>query len=589
MLYCVIMADFINVRISGANGDGIESASMLLAKTIGKNKFHLFGFRSYQSVIRGGNVWFQISIGNKKPLSIGNEVDILVALDIDAIKNNIDALSKNGIILYDEKIPNVLDQLKGSDITALPFPMLDVAVKVGGTSIYRNTFVIGIISKMLNLSKESIQSTITEIFKRKPDVVKTNIDVAMAAYDTNITYDISRFKLTATDERGDKYLLSGNDAIALGAVASGCKFYAAYPMTPASSIMDWFASHEEHGILYKQPEDEITAINMTIGAASAGVRAMCGTSGGGFSLMVEALGLAGMLEVPIVVIESQRGGPSTGLPTKTEQGDLLFVSHASQGEFPRVVIAPRTVEECFYEMANAFNIAERYQCPVIVMLDLFLSEHVETVDIDPSRIIVDRGLVIKENIDNKRFKRYLITKNGISPRALPGSKGLAFVAPSDEHDEYGDLVSDTRAGTPEGKIIRMQMHEKRMKKIDTMFEENTITLPEVINERAKIFLVTFGSSTNSCIEAMNLLKDMGIDIGIISFSYMLPFNSEKIKSLLENKQLIDVECNYTGQLSKLIAMYTGILIKDKILKYDGEALSSNDIIDAVKNILKKSV
>ncbi len=583
------MVDFVNVRISGANGDGIESAAMLLAKAIGKNKFHLFGFRSYQSVIRGGNVWFQISISNKKPLSIGNDVDILVALDIDAIKNNISSLNEKGIILYDEKIPNVLEQLKGSNLIALPFPMLDVAVKVGGTSIYRNTFVIGIIGKMLGLSKESIESTITEVFKRKPEVVKTNIDVAMAAYDTAISYDISRFKIIATGERGDKYLLSGNDAIALGAAAAGCKFYAAYPMTPASSIMDWFASHEDHGILYKQPEDEITAINMTIGAASAGVRAMCGTSGGGFSLMVEALGLAGMLEVPIVVIESQRGGPSTGLPTKTEQGDLLFVSHASQGEFPRVVIAPRNVEECFYEMANAFNIAERYQCPVIVLLDLFLSEHVETVDIDPSRIVIDRGLIVMENKDGKRFKRYLITKNGISPRALPGTSGLAFVAPSDEHDEYGDLVSDTRAGTPEGKSIRMQMHEKRMRKIDTMFEENNIPLPEVINENAKIFFVTFGSSTNSCIEAMNILKESEVDIGVISFSYMLPFNSDKIKQLLENKNLIDVECNYTGQLSKLIAMYTGVLIKDKILSYDGEALSSRDVAERVKIILKKGV
>jgi 2-oxoglutarate ferredoxin oxidoreductase subunit alpha len=583
------MVDFVNVRISGANGDGIESAAMLLAKAIGKNKFHLFGFRSYQSVIRGGNVWFQISISNKKPLSIGNDVDILVALDIDAIKNNISSLNEKGIILYDEKIPNVAEQLKGSNLIALPFPMLDVAVKVGGTSIYRNTFVIGIIGKMLGLSKESIESTITEVFKRKPEVVKTNIDVAMAAYDTAISYDISRFKIIATGERGDKYLLSGNDAIALGAAAAGCKFYAAYPMTPASSIMDWFASHEDHGILYKQPEDEITAINMTIGAASTGVRAMCGTSGGGFSLMVEALGLAGMLEVPIVVIESQRGGPSTGLPTKTEQGDLLFVSHASQGEFPRVVIAPRNVEECFYEMANAFNIAERYQCPVIVLLDLFLSEHVETVDIDPSRIVIDRGLIVMENKDGKRFKRYLITKNGISPRALPGTSGLAFVAPSDEHDEYGDLVSDTRAGTPEGKSIRMQMHEKRMRKIDTMFEENNIPLPEVINENAKTFFVTFGSSTNSCIEAMNILKESEVDIGVISFSYMLPFNSDKIKQLLENKNLIDVECNYTGQLSKLIAMYTGVLIKDKILSYDGEALSSRDVAERAKIILKKGV
>lgn len=581
------MPDDISIRITGANGDGIESASMLLAKAIGKNKFHVFGFRSYQSVIRGGNVWFQIRVSNNKIYTIGNTVDILVALDLEGIKNNIDALSEKSIILYDSKIPGVEEALKGSNIKAVPLPMLDIAVKLGGTSIYRNTFVIGIIGRILNLSKDSITDTINELFRRKPEVIAPNVSVAMEAYTMQINEDFSVFNIKATGSRGDKYLLSGNEAIALGAAAAGCKFYAAYPMTPASGIMDWFATHEEHGILYKQPEDEITAINMTIGAASAGVRAMCGTSGGGFSLMVEALGLAGMLEVPIVVVESQRGGPSTGLPTKTEQGDLLFVSFASQGEFPRVVIAPRDIEECFYEMANAFNIAERYQCPVIVLLDLFLSEHVETIDLDPSKIIIDRGMVVSEQIGQTRFKRYELTQTGISPRSLPGAKGLAFVAPSDEHDEYGDLVSDTRAGTPQGRDIRLKMHSKRMRKIDTMLEENTLPLPATINPEAEMMLVTFGSSESACIEALRMLNSNGINIGLIAFSYMLPFNTQKIIPLLNGKRLITVECNSTSQLSKLIAMHTGIIINEHILRYDGEAITSAEIYNQVQMMIKK--
>ncbi|MFP3278540.1 MAG: 2-oxoacid:acceptor oxidoreductase subunit alpha [Candidatus Micrarchaeota archaeon] len=559
------------IRIGGANGDGIDSAGLMLASIFKKMGYNIFAFRGYQSVIRGGVVWYQVRISNEKLYSYGNEIDLLIAFSQEAVQQSIELVKENGVLIYDSNIGNVATK---QGIKLMPIPLTELAIKAGG-SIYRNTISIGIACKILGLSGDAAKEVLSSRFKNKPDVLESNLKAFELGYNA-----VEPLLKAPQPGKGAKYLLNGNNALALGAYAAGCKFYAAYPMTPASGIMEWFANHEELGVFFKQTEDEIAAINMTIGAASAGVRAMCGTSGGGFSLMVEALGLAGMIEAPIVVVDSQRTGPSTGLPTKTEQGDLLFVMHASQGDFPRIVIAPRSIEECFYIGANAFNLAEKYQCPVIILLDLFLSEHIESVDIDPSKVSIDRGKIQKEPV--KDFKRYQITDDGISPRSLPGTKGLAFVAASDEHDEYGNLISDVLVGLPEYAELRKKMHEKRLRKLETMIKNNDIEMPMVLNENADIFIVTFGSSTESSIEAISLLKERGINAGLIAFSYLYPMKSEEVKKLLSGKRLVDVECNATGQLAKLIAMNTGIIIKDKVLRYDGEAITSKEIADGVE-------
>jgi 2-oxoglutarate ferredoxin oxidoreductase subunit alpha len=326
---------------------------------------------------------------------------------------------------------------------------------------------------------------------------------------------------------------------------------------------------------------------MAIGAASAGVRAMCGTSGGGFSLMVEALGFAGMIEVPLVVVNSQRTGPSTGLPTKTEQGDLLFVMHASQGDFPRIVVAPRSLKECFNVGAEAFNLADRYQVPVIVLLDLFLSEHVENVDggFDVDSVTIDRGKLVSSNTSGGRFKRYEITDDGVSPRVIPGTPGAEFIAPSDEHTEYGDLVSDALAGIDEYVEVRRQMNSKRMRKIDTMLKNENIFFPHVDGE-GDYYFVTFGSTTDAAIEAIELLKGRGVKVGLISFDYLMPLDREKTTTILQGKKLIDVECNFTAQLAKVIMMNTGIDIPNRILKSDGEAITGEEIARGAVDVIK---
>jgi 2-oxoglutarate/2-oxoacid ferredoxin oxidoreductase subunit alpha len=564
----------VSIRIAGANGDGVESTGALLGKIAASNGMEVFGNRGYQSVIRGGHVWYQIRIGDEKLYSAGDSIDVLVALNQDSITNQKSHLSEKAIVIYDSAKCNV-KELEGHSYKLLGIPLMEIVLAANGDAIMRNMVSIGAVLKVVGIDISLFDAVINKMFLRKGiDVVNKNIKVATDGYSYKGVENVYSIK----GDGKPRYLLDGNTAVSLGAYAAGCKYYAAYPMTPASGILQWFAAHADRGVLYKQTEDEIAAINSAIGASSAGVRAMCGSSGGGFALMVEALGLAGMLETPIVVAESQRTGPSTGLPSKTEQGDLLFVMHASQGEFPRIVVAPRSMEECFSLTADAFNLADRYQCPVIVLMDAFISERVESVaNFDADSIKIDRGKMASGA--SGRFKRYELTEDGISPRSVPGMKGLSFVAPSYEHNEYGELVSDVLSGLDEHVEMRKKMQEKRMRKMDTMLKNETCFVPNIENANAKHFLVTFGSTTSVAREAMVALNKKGLDFGLISFNYLLPLDEGKTASMLKGKHLIDVECNYTAQLAKAIRMATGIEMKDMILRYDGENITCGEIAE----------
>ena len=516
--------------------------------------------------------------------SHGDQADVLIALNQDAITNQAPHLRQGASVIYDPTKIKV-DSLDASKYKLAPVPMLDIAMQVSGDPIMRNTVAIGATLRLLGIDMKVFEDVIKGMFSRKGEkVVSSNIMAASKGYGIEGLNTIHQIK----GDGRSRYVLDGNTALAIGAYAGGCKFYSAYPMTPASSILHWFAAHADRGVFFKQTEDEIAAINMAIGASNTGVRAMCGTSGGGFSLMVEGLGLAGMLETPLVVVESQRTGPSTGLPTKTEQGDLLFVMHASQGEFPRIVVAPRSVEESFYIAAEALNLADRYQCPVIILMDLYISEHVETVDgFDIDSVAIDRGKVVTSNPEQGRFKRYLYSPDGISPRAFPGTPGTEHVAPSDEHDEYGDLVSDALSGIDKYVEVRRKMMKKRMDKIETMLKNEKVFAPGIYNEGADFFLVTFGSTTEPAMEAVEILKGKGFNAGVISFSYLMPLDRERTLEILRGRRLIDVEVNYTAQLSQVIMMNTGIEIKDRILKYDGEALTGEEIADGVVPLVSK--
>jgi 2-oxoglutarate ferredoxin oxidoreductase subunit alpha len=572
------------IRIAGANGDGVESSGELLIKVASRNGFHVFGYRGYQSIIRGGHVWYQIRISDQELHSHGERVDILVALNQDCIKNQKSHLNDGAVVIYDPSKINV-KELEGMNVRPVPIPILDIAVKISGDPIMRNVAAIGAVLKFVGINIKAFNDVVTSRFLRKGQkIVDNNMAIATEAYNYQGVSTLYNVK----GDGKQRYAMDGNTALCIGAFAGGCKFYAAYPMTPASGLLHWFAAHENKGVMFKQTEDEIAAINMAIGAANAGVRSMCGTSGGGFSLMAEGVGFASMLEVPLVVVESQRTGPSTGLPTKTEQADLLFVMHASQGEFPKIVVAPRNIKECFTVGYQAFNLAEKYQCPVLVLLDLYLSEHIESVEggFDLDAVTVDRGKLVLSNTTGGRFKRYEITEDGISPRGIPGTPGTEFIAPSDEHNEYGDLISDAFSGIDEYVEIRRQMHSKRMRKMKTMLKNENIFYPSVENEAANYFFVTFGSTTEPATEAIELLKARGVNVGLISFNYLMPLDKERTAAILKGKKLINVECNYTGQLAQVIRTNTGIEIKNSILKYDGEAITGEEIAAKTAEVIK---
>ena len=387
------MRNDFNVRIGGAAGDGISSTGEIFARTCSRSGLHVYGMNSYQSAIRGGHVWFQVRASLDKVTSQGDNLDVLIALNSETAEVHAPFVTKGGVIIYDKDKVKFNANLVPEGVKLLAMPLADMARKFDKNPIMQNTVALGATIFLLDLNFEVFSQVLADVFgKKKQAVIDANTKAASSGLDfAKANYRQLDVKLVLPANPRPKLLMTGNQAISLGAVMAGCKFYAAYPMTPASGILHWMAAHAaSQKVVVKQAEDELAVINMGIGAAHAGVRSMVGTSGGGFSLMVEALGLAGMTETPIVIIESQRAGPSTGLPTKTEQGDLNMITGASQGDFPRIVLAPFNVEDAYYAMIEAFNLAERFQCPVIVASDLLLSEHIETVDDLNPNIVIDR-------------------------------------------------------------------------------------------------------------------------------------------------------------------------------------------------------
>jgi len=572
------------IRVGGAAGEGTASTGESIARTLSRHGLKIYTYTSYQSAIRGGHNWVQVRASNGEAYSQGDGLDLLMAFNMETVKVHASSLNQGGGLIYNSDKIRISDGSVRPDIKLYGLPANQMALKYGKIPI-QNTIMTGALIKIANMKLDIYQGVLESTFGDKASkVIQMNIEAAQLGYD----YAAKNFESLGkkVDFTGkQRLMMTGNIALSLGAVAAGCKFYSAYPMTPASSILHWLAANSErYGVLVKQAEDELAVINMAIGANFAGVRAMCGTSGGGFSLMVEALGQAGMTETPLVVVLAQRSGPSTGMPTKTEQGDLMMALGAGQGDFPRIILAPRTVEECFYTAAEAFNLADRYQCPVIVITDLLLSEHYESVDNLDLKVHIDRGALAEG--DGGEYLRYAFSDTGVSPRAFPGQPGHLFVAATDEHDEKGDLISDVRAGLPESVILRRKMMEKRMRKMVVALKD--MKPPEIYGRPdADITLVGWGSTWGPIKEAIEILEDEGITANSIQYKYLYPFRAKESRELLNScKRLMLVENNFTGQFGRLLAMETGIQISNKLLKYDGEPFYPSEIVSRVKQVLK---
>ncbi len=580
MLSCYLkgrtLALDLKIKIGGEAGQGMQTINHTLAHVFTRGGLHVFAIQDYQSRIRGGHNFSELRIKDSPVFAITYGINLLIALNKETIDLHKGELHEGGVIIYDgEKIKTEAH----SSLLSVP---LDRFAMESGNRLYGNSVAAGAALGLLGYDFEPLAGVLRDVFGKKGTVAEDNVKAARAGYDFTKKNGSAQFqwKLRPSSDKR-RLLISGNEALPLGALAAGCKFMSAYPMTPSTGVMTYLAGKAmEWGMIVEQAEDEIAAITMAIGASFAGVRAMTATSGGGFCLMVEGLGLAGMTETPIVVVEGQRPGPAIGLPTRTEQSDLEFVLHASHGEFPRAVLAPGTAEEAFYAVAKAFNLAEKYQTPVIVMSDQHLADSYWTIDnLDISRVTIDRGQLLQPEDTEKLigYKRHAITDSGISPRALAGYPGITVVTDSDEHDEEGHLTEDTE--------LRTRMVLKRMRKQIGLTQE--IGPPRFYGaSNPEILLVGWGSTYGAIREAVDLLQFTsggGKKVGMMHLSEIWPFLSEVVSSALESSRACYVvENNATGQLARLIRRETGKTVTGRILKFDGLPFSPEYIIEGMK-------
>jgi 2-oxoglutarate ferredoxin oxidoreductase subunit alpha len=559
-----------NYMVGGEAGQGVQSVAFLLGKILTRGGYHVFADQDYESRVRGGHNFFRVRVKDTPVHAIKEKVDALIALNAETIRIHESELAEGGVIIFDiEKIPEI-----SSGETRLGIPLEKIAVD-NGNKIMANTVALGAALALVNYDLDIIENVLKHHFDDE-EAGRQNIAASRAGYDHVHSIYKGNLPVLQSISQDKRMMLSGAEAVALGAVVAGCKFMAAYPMTPTTPIMEYFAKKSaEYGLVMVHAEDEIAAIHMAIGASYAGVRSMTATSGGGFCLMVEGLGLAGMTETPLVIIEGQRAGPAIGLPTRTEQGDLLFLLHAHHGDFPRAVLAPATIEDCFWDTIRAFNLADRYQIPVLVMIDTYLSGSFSTIDaFDLSKVTIDRGLLYspKEN-EASEYLRHAVTLDGISPRAFPGIGRALVVTDSDEHDEAGHLTEDP--------AIRKAQVDKRLRKFFSLKQQ--VTEPVWYGPRkSDHLLIGWGSTYGALHEAVDMLRH-DTKVSLLHLKELWPFPVEAVADAISKARTCHVvENNASGQLAQLIRMETGKDVTGKILKYDGRPFTPGYIADIVR-------
>jgi len=590
----------ISWRLGGEAGYGILTAGAIFAKALFRSGLSVFTTSEYPSIIRGGHNIYNIRASTEKIYAQTSFLNLLAALDSATIKIHAGEVHAGGGIIFDEEEtpPQEKEALKSLEVSRrlhlFSAPLRKFAKEAGEAKIMINSAALGASAGVVGLDFENLVNVIKDTYggKKGAEIAEANIKVAKQGYE-HVKQNFAEerkalgFNFEAIkkgDEKSKKILINGNEALCLGSLKAGCRFIAVYPMTPTSSILHFMAAQEaEHKLVVLQPEDEISGILMAIGAGYAGVRSMAATSGGGFSLMVESLGLAGSAEVPVVIVLGQRPGPSTGLPTWTEQGDLRFALHASQGEFPRILIAPGDAEECFYAAVNSFNLAEKYQCPVVFLTDKYLAESSAVFEEFDSSIKIERGALLTEEklmeISESPFKRYRFTASGISPRSIPSQKLGVHLAKGEEHDELGNFCEDAEN--------RKKMMEKRMKKLDEALKE--LPEPKIYGSGdAEVTIVGWGSTKMQVLEAMKMLEKEKIKTKFLHLVYIHPFPSKKVAEVLSTSQsLLIVENNFSAQMAGLIREKTGIEIMHRLLRYDGRPFYPEEICAEVKKVFKR--
>ena len=580
----------ISILVGGQAGAGISAAGLLLGKTFLRGGLHVFGTIDYPSLIRGGHNFYLLRAATHPVFSQWDKINLMIALDEKTLQRHREEMVSDGGVIFDsDEISPDSPHLPPNGIKRYAVPLESIVKELKVPKVVQNTIALGAALGILGYGITELEAILEETFRVKGDkIVSMNIDAARKGYNYTHEHFAGQFCCQLRPRAGKHHqhmFLTGNEAVGLGAIVAGCKFIAAYPMTPASPLFHFLiAQAERFGIVTLQAESEIAAINMTIGAAYTGVRAMTCTSGGGFCLMTEALSMAGMTETPVVIMLGQRTGPSTGLPTYTAQGDLQFALHAAHGEFPRIVIAPGDIRECYELSINAFNLAEKYQVPVILLTDKYLIEsHITTQVFDTSSVLIDRGKLLPMDgySGPQPYLRYKITKDGISPRLAPGTLGATVHSDSAEHGEQG-FVNDSADNAQRMADKRFQKHLE-IQKILTKYDAIRTFGPE----DAEVMLVAWGSTKGVALEALQLLKKEQYSVGLLQVVFMAPFPAKAVSQTLNDKMAILIEGNRTGQLGSLIRERTGLNLTNRVLRYDGRPFSPLQLAAQIKEELRK--
>ena len=588
------MIDF-TWKIGGEAGFGIMTTGLVFSKIASRLGYYIFDTIEYPSLIRGGHNAYEVRVSAEKIHHLKKEIDVLVCLNEETFKKHQQRLTINSLVIFDEDE----FKIKGKKYKKISIPLEKILLDLHGPVIMKNTIALGASLAVLGGKVDELLKIIVEQFGRKgEEVVNFNKQFAQTGYDyVKKKYPQQIRPLLIKKSLENKLVMTGNDAFSLASVIADCRFFCSYPMTPSSSVLTTLAAWQKKtGIVVRHAEDEISVINTALGTSFTGVRSAVGTSGGGFALMVEAVSLSGITETPLVIFLAQRPGPATGMPTWTEQGDLLFAVYAGHGEFPKIVLAPGDVEEMVELTGKAFNLADIYQLPVIVLSDMLLSESHESISkkfIDDfiKSYKVKRGKFLKEmtndklqmtnqvqnpNVKSKNFLRYKITKDGISPRLIPGTPEYFYQANSYEHLEDGHTTEEAEP--------RKNQVEKRNRKWLTYLKED-FSLPKVYGdlEKAKTVFVSWGSGKGAVLEAQ---KQLG-NTALIHFTHVYPLDKEKVRPFFQKKKrYILVESNSWGQFGKLLQQETGVEIKERILKYDGRPITAEEVVKHVNSLTR---
>ncbi|NMO96243.1 2-oxoacid:acceptor oxidoreductase subunit alpha [Paenibacillus lemnae] len=576
------MINQLSWKIGGQQGEGVESTDRIFSTALNRLGYYLYGYRHFSSRIKGGHTNNKIRISIDPIRSISDDLDILVAFDQESIDLNAHELRPGGVVVADTKFTPTVPE--DCDIRLFSVPITAIAEELG-TSLMKNMVASGASWALLGLPLDVFNRAVEEEFGRKgPAVVEKNVEAVKRGADYVLELaggPLDDFKLLPADGK-QKLFMIGNDAIGLGAVAAGCRLMSAYPITPASEIMEYLIKQlPKFGGTVVQTEDEIAAVTMAIGSNYAGVRTMTASAGPGLSLMMEGIGLAGMTETPVVIVDTQRGGPSTGLPTKQEQSDINAMIHGTHGEIPKIILAPSSIEECFYDTIEAFNLSEKYQVPVILVTDLQLSLGKQSCEpLDFNRIVIDRGSLVQEapeREDKALFPRYAFTENGVSPRVLPGQKNGIHHVTGVEHDETGR--------PSESAENRKKMMDKRLGKLDSLVVRDPI-LAQALYETPDVLIIGMGSTGGTIDQARELLENDGLTTNHLTIRLLHPFPADEVRPYVEKaRHVIVVENNATAQLAGLLKLHVGHAEKiSSVLKYDGNPFLPSIIYNECKHI-----